>query len=140
VALACELEPVGEVWADGDRLAQLCDNLISNAVKFTRAGGTVVVRLSRDDGALRLEVQDSGIGIPDHEQPQLFERFYRGSAAIRCEVPGTGLGLWISDAIVRMHDGTITVDSEVGVGTTFTVILPDAPAGAGPLPTRRGAP
>jgi len=115
---------VGRLWADADRLSQLSDNLISNAIKFTLAGGTVRVRVRRADDAVALEVQDPGIGIPTRERGRLFERFYRGSAAIEREVPGTGLGLWISDAIVRMHDGTIEVDSR-GAGTTFTVVLPE---------------
>jgi signal transduction histidine kinase len=125
VVLELELEPVGRLWADADRLSQLSDNLISNAIKFTLAGGTVRVRVRRADDAVALEVQDPGIGIPTRERGRLFERFYRGSAAIEREVPGTGLGLWISDAIVRMHDGTIEVDSRVGAGTTFTVVLPE---------------
>jgi signal transduction histidine kinase len=126
IDLALDADPVGELWADGDRLSQLCDNLIGNAVKFTPEGGRVQVRMGKGDGKVRLEVEDSGIGIPVREQPRLFERFYRASAAAEREVTGAGLGLWISDAIVRMHAGTIEVDSEVGAGTTFTVILPEA--------------
>jgi len=130
--------PVGELWADGDRLAQLCDNLISNAVKFTPEGGRVQVRVGRDDGNVRLEVQDSGIGIPLREQPRLFERFYRASAAAERQVTGAGLGLWIADAIARMHAGTIDVASEVGVGTTFTVVMPEATPQAGQTAAPRG--
>ena len=134
VTVDIAVEPVAKLWADPDRLAQLCDNLISNAIKFTPAGGSVRVALRGDGDRVRLEVRDSGIGIPAHEHAQLFERFYRGSAAIEHEVPGTGLGLWITDAIVRMHDGTIAVHSEVGAGTTFIVVLPGAQL------TRPGAP
>ena len=125
VDLSFEAEPVARVWADGDRLAQLCDNLLSNAIKFTPEGGRVRVRLEAVGSTLRLEVEDTGIGIPGRDQARLFERFYRGTAAIEREVPGTGLGLWISDAVVQMHDGTIAVHSEVGSGTTFTVLLPE---------------
>jgi signal transduction histidine kinase len=125
VALSLEAEPVGRVWADGDRLAQLCDNLLSNAIKFTPEGGSVRVRLETVGSTVRLEVEDTGIGIPGRDQARLFERFYRGTAAIEREVPGTGLGLWISDAVVRLHDGTIAVRTEVGAGTTFTVLLPE---------------
>ena len=125
VDLSFEAEPVARVWADGDRLAQLCDNLLSNAIKFTPEGGSVRVRLEAVGSTLRLEVEDTGIGIPGRDQARLFERFYRGTAAIEREVPGTGLGLWISDAVVQLHDGTIAVHSEVGSGTTFTVLLPE---------------
>src|SRR3954447_26110333 len=131
IDLALEAQPVGELWADGDRLAQLCDNLISNAIKFTPEGGRVRVRVGKGEGRVRLEVQDSGIGIPLREQARLFERFYRASAAAEREVTGAGLGLWIADAIARMHAGTIDVASEVGAGTTFTVVMPEASPQAG---------
>jgi signal transduction histidine kinase len=131
IELVLQAEPVGALWADGDRLAQLCDNLISNAVKFTPEGGRVQVRVGRGGGKVQLDVQDSGIGIPLREQPRLFERFYRASAAAEREVTGAGLGLWIADAIARMHAGTIDVASEVGVGTTFTVVMPEASPQAG---------
>src|SRR3954454_2855394 len=98
IDLALETEPVGELWADGDRLAQLCDNLISNAVKFTPEGGRVKVRLGKGDGCVRLEVRDWDIGIPLREQPRLFEHFYRASAAAEREVTGAGLGLWVAEA------------------------------------------
>jgi signal transduction histidine kinase len=126
LALEFDSQPVGEMWADGDRLAQLCDNLISNAIKFTPEGGHVRVRLGKAGGRMRLEVEDSGIGIPVREQARLFERFYRASTAAEREVAGAGLGLWIAEAIATMHKGTIDVNSEVGVGTTFTVVLPEA--------------
>jgi len=125
VDLSLEAEPVGRLWVDGDRLTQLLDNLLSNAIKFTPEGGSVRVRLATVGSTVRLEVEDTGIGIPRGDQARLFERFYRGAAAIEREVPGTGLGLWISDAVVRMHGGTIAVHSEVGAGTTFTVLLPE---------------
>ena len=131
IDLALEAQPVGELSGDGDRLAQLCDNLISNAVKFTPEGGRVRVRIGRGGGNVRLEVQDSGIGIPLREHPRLFERFYRASAAAEREVTGAGLGLWIADAIARMHAGTIDVAAEVGVGTTFTVVMAEASPQAG---------
>ena len=114
---------------DGRRFVDMIDRDVDRD-----QAGSVRVALRGDGDRVRLEVRDSGIGIPAHEHAQLFERFYRGSAAIEHEVPGTGLGLWITDAIVRMHDGTIAVHSEVGAGTTFIVVLPGA------QPTRPGAP
>jgi signal transduction histidine kinase len=126
VGLDATLAPVGRVWADGDRLGHLLDSLLSNAVKFTSAGGVVRVRLGKADGGVRLEVRDTGIGIPPDEQARVFERFYRGTGAVEREISGAGLGLWISDAIVRMHGGTIAIASGPGVGTSVTVDLPFA--------------
>jgi signal transduction histidine kinase len=132
IDLELDTEPVGKLWADGDRIAQLCDNLISNAVKFTPEGGRVHVRFGKAAGQVRLEVEDSGIGIPVREQSRLFERFYRATEAAERQVAGAGLGLWIAEAIVRMHAGTIDIESEVGAGTTFTVALPESTPEAGP--------
>jgi signal transduction histidine kinase len=127
VAVDLDRAPVPQVWGDADQLAQLCDNLISNAVKFTPSGGRVEVRLSAGGGVLRLEVEDSGIGIPEREQSRLFERFYRTTAAAEREIPGAGLGLWIAEAVARLHGGVIDVHSRLGHGTTFTVTLPLVP-------------
>jgi signal transduction histidine kinase len=128
VAVDLDRAPVPEIWGDADQLAQLCDNLISNAVKFTPSGGRVEVRLNAGGGVLRLEVEDSGIGIPEREQSRLFERFYRTTAAAEREIPGAGLGLWIAEAVARLHGGVIDVHSRLGHGTTFTVALPLMPA------------
>jgi signal transduction histidine kinase len=100
------------------------DNLISNALKFTPAGGSVTVGLHRRNGLAVIEVADTGIGIPAAEQVRLFERFYRTSGATERSIPGIGLGLSISRAIALGHGGAITVHSEEGRGTTFTVELP----------------
>ncbi len=113
--------------ADPDRLGQVLDNLVANAIKFTPAGGTVTVRLDGDDEVAVLEVSDTGPGIPDDEQSQLFERFFRAQSAVRDAVPGVGLGLTIVRAIVEAHGGTISVDSTAGEGATFRVRLPLRP-------------
>jgi PAS domain S-box-containing protein len=112
---------------DAMRIGQVADNLISNAIKFTPPGGTVRVVLACGDGDVSLAVSDSGIGIADDEQADLFSRFYRTKAATKGAIPGTGLGLSIVKSIVGAHDGTITFDSTAGVGTTFVVTLPRAP-------------
>jgi signal transduction histidine kinase len=117
-----------QLSADAARLRQLLDNLVSNALKFTLEGGRVVVRASSLGDAVRIEVEDSGIGIPPDEIGHLAERFFRASSATERQIPGTGLGLAISKAIVTAHDGTIDVESVVGVGTTFSLELPLAPA------------
>ena len=106
------------------RLVQVVDNLISNALKFTPSGGRVDVRLSAVDGAAVIEVQDTGLGISDDEQQQLFERFFRSSQATKNQIPGSGLGLTITKAIVERHGGQIELESSEGVGTTVRVRLP----------------
>jgi signal transduction histidine kinase len=110
--------------ADAGRLRQVLDNLVSNALKFTPAGGTVSVSTSSGDGEARIEVADTGIGIPQDEVGQLFSRFYRASTATRRAIPGAGLGLVIARAIVEGHGGTIALASREGIGTRVTVALP----------------
>jgi len=124
ILLSAKIEPVEPCVGDRDRIAQVLDNLISNALKFTPADGRVEVRLSDDDGEARLEVADTGVGVPTDEQARLFDRFFRASNATARAVPGVGLGLMIVRAIVAAHGGEIAVASEVGRGTTFTVRLP----------------
>ena len=116
--------PVPPLVGDRGRLAQVLDNLISNALKFTPESGRVEVRTAASNGDVLLEVRDSGIGIPAHEQPRLFERFFRAASATEQAIPGTGLGLAIVKAIVEAHGGRIEVDSKPGAGTTFRVALP----------------
>jgi signal transduction histidine kinase/HAMP domain-containing protein len=124
ITLEARVEAVPPTVGDRDRLTQVLDNLISNALKFTPEEGHVEVRLTRQDGLAQLEVADTGLGIPAREQPRLFDRFYRASNAATAAVPGLGLGLMIVRAIVAGHDGTVSVRSDVGLGTTFTVLLP----------------
>jgi PAS domain S-box-containing protein len=129
-AKAGEVELVGNhsssltITGDGGRLAQLLDNLISNAIKFTPAGGKVVVSASSSAGAVWLEVRDTGIGISADDQERLFNKFFRTRVATKASIQGTGLGLAISKAIVQAHGGTISVESKEDAGTTFRVDLP----------------
>jgi two-component system sensor histidine kinase/response regulator len=109
---------------DHARLAQLFDNLVSNALKFTPEGGSVTVSLARGDGSAVLEVRDTGIGIPAAEQKELFGRFFRARGATDRAIQGTGLGLSIARTIAESHGGTIGFESVEGVGTTFRVELP----------------
>ena len=115
------------IWGDRERLSQLVANLISNALKFTPAGGTVTVRTFVDGSNVVLEVADTGIGIPVGEQDRLFQRFFRSSTATEQAIPGTGLGLVISKAIAEAHGGMIGVTSAAGEGTCFRVELPLEP-------------
>jgi signal transduction histidine kinase len=129
VTLVLLADPVPPLVGDRGRLAQVLDNLVSNALKFTLEGGTVEVRTSRDGDFVTLEVEDTGIGIPVADQPRLFERFFRSSIAQDQAIPGTGLGLAIVKAIVEAHWGEISVESREGKGTTFRVQLPLAAEG-----------
>ena len=115
--------------ADADRLGQVFDNLISNAIKFTPERGSVNVSLGAETGAIVASVADNGVGIPQAEQPRLFERFFRTTATR--DVPGTGLGLTIVRAIVEAHGGTIECTSSAD-GTTFTFTLPVAVGAVAP--------
>jgi signal transduction histidine kinase len=124
IELALETESVGGLEGDAGRLGQMIDNLLSNALKFTPPGGTVLVRLSRRDDAAQIEISDTGMGISEDDQQRLFERFFRTSEATEQAIQGTGLGLSIAGAIAEGHGGSIEVKSEVGRGTTFSVVLP----------------
>jgi signal transduction histidine kinase len=124
IALTCTAADVPAVQADKGRMFQLLDNLVSNAIKFTPEGGDVAVSLARVNGVVQLEVADTGIGIAENEQQQLFERFFRASTAAQRHIPGTGLGLYIARAIVEAHGGSISVDSVPGQGTSFRIDLP----------------
>jgi two-component system, sensor histidine kinase and response regulator len=109
---------------DPARMAQLLGNLISNAVKFTREDGKVEVALAVEGDQAVLSVADTGVGVPAADQERIFERFFRTEATTRRMIPGTGLGLTISKAIVEAHQGTIIVRSDEGRGSTFIVRLP----------------
>jgi PAS domain S-box-containing protein len=126
VRLECEVDEVPPVSGDPGRLGQLLDNLISNAVKFTPDGGSVDVRVFPQNGDVAVEVADTGIGISSNEQSQLFQKFFRTSAAGERAIQGTGLGLSISKAIVEAHHGRIELESEENIGTTIRVLLPVA--------------
>lgn len=124
ISLQVSAESTPNVWADRSRLAQLLDNLLSNAIKFTPGGGRVGVALATRGDSARLEVSDTGTGIPEAERDRIFERFFRTEGATRSAVQGTGLGLAITKAIVEGHGGRIGLESREGVGTTFWVELP----------------
>ena len=122
--------PREPVLIDGDRprLEQVLVNLLQNALKYSPLGGQVVVRVTRSSGEGFLSVTDPGIGIPLEEQPRLFERFFRAANATTRNYSGLGIGLFVSAEIVRRHGGRFEVKSEVGIGSTFTILLPLSPA------------
>ncbi|HID63510.1 MAG TPA: hypothetical protein EYP49_12340 [Anaerolineae bacterium] len=114
------------VMGDADRLKQLLLNLVDNAIKYTPPGGEVRLSLYREQGWVQVAVSDTGMGIPPEDLPHIFERFYRTDKARRRG--GTGLGLSIAKWIAEAHGGHLTVESEVGKGSTFTLWLRPATA------------
>jgi PAS domain S-box-containing protein len=134
-----------EVYGDVQKLERAVTNLLSNAIKFTPDGGTVSATIEQhaEAGVVRLVVADTGLGIPEGERDRVFERFFRSSTVQRMAIQGTGLGLPIVKDIVESHHGTISVESEAGRGTRFTIELPLADAldkapAAPTLSARRG--
>ncbi|EFH84028.1 PAS/PAC sensor signal transduction histidine kinase [Ktedonobacter racemifer DSM 44963] len=109
---------------DRDRLGQVFTNLISNAIKYSPDAEAVEVDLSPSEDAVTVHVRDHGLGIPREQRDKIFERFYRVTDLRQRAIPGLGMGLYIVAEIVKHHEGTITVDSTVGKGSTFTVTLP----------------
>lgn len=112
------------VQGDADRLLQITVNLLTNAMKFTPRGGAVTLAVEQVDGLVRLDVSDTGHGITPEELPHVFERFWRGAGAER--TAGSGIGLAIVAELARTHGGRVSVQSEPGQGTTFSVLLPSA--------------
>ncbi|WP_323959107.1 HAMP domain-containing sensor histidine kinase [Arthrobacter sp. JZ12] len=114
------------LWTTSDplRIRQVLDNLISNAIKYSPDGGTVTVRARKQSDAALLEVEDTGIGMSPNETKLVFGKFFRTAAARESSIPGVGLGLSITKAIVDSHGGSISCSSQPGQGTTFTVKLP----------------
>ena len=128
-------EPRGSpaVVTDRERLRRILENLVDNAVKYTPAGGHVVVTTSAGpDGSVRIEVKDDGTGIEAEHRERVFERFYRVDKARSRELGGTGLGLSIVKHLAESIGAQVTLESEPGKGSTFTVLLPARPVAARP--------
>lgn len=130
VRLAVSNDDPGCVNADPDRLRQVLGNLVGNALRATAAGGSVALAARREGAYAIVTVSDTGTGIPREHLPYVFDRFWRADAARGRATGGSGLGLAIARQIVTDHGGTIRVASELGAGTTFTIRLPVAQAGA----------
>jgi signal transduction histidine kinase len=129
--------PMEGVTVRGDRvrLRQLFLNILDNALRYTPAGGTISGSVDRRDDQAVVSIGDTGIGIPQEHLPFVFDRFYRVDRVRTGGEGGTGLGLSIATSIAKMHGGTIEVDSQVGAGTTFRILLPLAgPPTAPPVP------
>jgi signal transduction histidine kinase/CheY-like chemotaxis protein len=122
------------VWADELKLKQVVLNLLTNAVKFTEAGGSVTVSARRNGDVAEVTVRDTGVGIADEHRERIFEAFQRGGRGVRTSTEGTGLGLTLSRRIVELHGGRLWMESEVGKGSLFSFSLPLAPVAA-PAPS-----
>ena len=116
-----DLPPVA---GDREKLRQVVTNLVANAAKYSPAGGRIELQLNPRDGELEIAVRDEGLGIAPDEQSLIFEKFYRADANMTRGVSGSGLGLYISRELVNLMGGTISVQSEIGKGSTFVVTLP----------------
>jgi len=113
------------VWADANRVTQILTNLISNAHKYTLVDGSITVAARPDDGFVRVDVSDTGIGLSPEDQAQLFTKFFRAHDRLPQAIGGTGLGLVITRLLVELHGGRITVRSAPGQGSTFSFFLPE---------------
>jgi signal transduction histidine kinase len=124
ITLACEIaEQVGMIQGDERKVKQVLLNILSNALKFTPEGGRIDVRVVPGDGVVEVSVSDTGIGIAPEDQGTIFEEFQQVGTAAK-KVEGTGLGLALSRKFVELHGGRIWVQSEEGVGSTFTFTIP----------------
>ena len=112
-----------KITCDNDKFLQAIDNLLSNAVKFSHPEGEIAINAYQNDKNVFIEVKDFGIGISEEHLSNIFERFYRVKD-VPIQNQGTGLGLSIVKDIITLHDGEIKVDSEVGGGSTFSIMLP----------------
>jgi heavy metal sensor kinase len=126
IELRCEPSNGVVVTGDAGWLQRLLLNLIDNALKFTKAAGRVVVRITREGDAARIDVQDTGVGLSPADAEQVFERFFRADPARSSSTDGAGLGLSLVQWIAAQHRGSVTVQSRLGEGSTFTVTLPSS--------------
>ena len=125
VTIKLEVPKKGLTWAvDEDRLSQVVLNLIDNAIKYSPPDGVVKVKLTTDKENARIEITDKGTGIPEEELPRIFERFYRVEKGSSARFGGRGLGLSIAMHIVEAHGGELQVESKLGQGSTFRIVLP----------------
>ena len=118
--------PITSVWIeiDTDKMTQVIDNILNNAIKYSPDGGKITVSMKTTDDQMILSISDQGLGIPKQDLPKIFDRFYRVDRARSRAQGGTGLGLAIAKEIIKQHNGFIWAKSEYGKGSTFTIVLP----------------
>lgn len=117
-------ENVPEILIDPKRLREVIENLVSNSIKYGKDGGNVWIALNRAQAGIEIKISDDGIGIPESGIPRLFGKFYRAENAVRSETEGTGLGLYVVRKFVESWGGKLKVESKLGEGSTFTILLP----------------
>jgi two-component system phosphate regulon sensor histidine kinase PhoR len=139
VSLTMAPGPLPPVSADVEALGRAVWNLLENAAKYSPAERPIVVRVEEDGGRIAIRVSDEGAGVPAAERPFIFDQFYRGAAASTSAVKGTGVGLAVVRHIVLGHGGEILVDSTVGAGSTFSIVLPAALPRSASAPERRAS-
>lgn len=122
--LILNTEDVLLISADRKLIGQVLTNLISNAIKYSPKGGKIIITTSETGNGIKVDVQDSGIGMPDAVREKIFDRYFRVSNPLTATSPGIGLGLFITAGIIRQHGGTISVESKEGAGSTFSFTLP----------------
>lgn len=118
--------PINSIWMeiDTDKMTQVVDNILNNAIKYSPDGGKITVRMKTTEDQMILSISDQGLGIPKQDLPRIFDRFYRVDRARSRAQGGTGLGLSIAKEIIKQHKGFIWAKSEYGKGSTFTIVLP----------------
>lgn len=118
--------PINSIWMeiDTDKMTQVVDNILNNAIKYSPDGGKITVRMKTTEDQMILSISDHGLGIPKQDLPRIFDRFYRVDRARSRAQGGTGLGLSIAKEIIKQHKGFIWAKSEYGKGSTFTIVLP----------------
>ena len=124
ITIKAELEPMFSLKMDVDLIRQVFSNLIENAIKYSPENSAILITSEEHDGRVVIQVADQGIGIPEDELPHVFAKFYRSKNAKSSEIKGSGLGLYLAKYFVELHQGSISVDSQPGEGSTFTVELP----------------
>jgi signal transduction histidine kinase len=124
ISIKAELEPVFSLKMDADLMRQVFTNLIENAIKYSPENSSILITSEEADGRIVIQVSDQGQGIPEDELPYVFEKFYRSKNAKSSSIKGSGLGLYLAKYFVELHRGSLSVDSQTGEGSTFSVELP----------------
>lgn len=124
ISVKCELEPLFSIKMDVDLMRQVFSNLVENAIKYSPENTSILITTEEAEGRILIQVSDQGQGIPEDELPHVFTKFYRSKNAKSSTIKGSGLGLYLAKYFVELHRGSISVDSQTGEGSTFTVELP----------------
>ncbi len=124
IEILTEFEPLFSVQVDEDLIKQVFSNLIENAIKYSHENSKILISTEEIDGKVYIQISDQGIGISPHDQRDVFTKFYRGNEVVNSPIKGSGLGLYLAKYFVELHSGSISIESELHRGSTFTVELP----------------